>query len=67
MNLKSVIKQLAAECVAAGSIPHWARLNGFSASYVRYVLNGDQLPAEKILGVLGFEKVIDYRKKGNAK
>lgn len=40
----------------------FARENGLSATYVNEVIGGSREPGEKILKVLGLEKVITYRK-----
>lgn len=40
----------------------FARENGLSPSYVNEVIGGSREPGEKVLKVLGLEKVVSYRK-----
>lgn len=62
MTVEKVRGLLALKVASSGGAAAFARLNSLSPSYVGDVLYERREPGEKILKVLGLEKVITYRK-----
>lgn len=62
MTTTDVLRQLRIACDKAGSARGWAIQNKVSAPYVSDVLRGRREPGDAILGPLGLERVISYRR-----
>lgn len=41
----------------------YARKNGLSPSYINEIIKGTREPGDKVLKVLGLERVVTYRRK----
>lgn len=67
MNEQEVIERLRAAVEAAGGLRSFGRAHDFSAAYISDVLRGQRKPADRILSVLGLERVVTscvaYREK----
>ena len=57
-----VLADLRKACASAGSQIAWCEANEFSPAYVSDVLNGKRDLGGRVLGALGFERVVLYRK-----
>jgi len=57
------VAELRAACAASGSQKAWAAQAGVSQAYVNDVIRGRREPGDSILGPLGIERVITYRRK----
>jgi DNA-binding transcriptional regulator YdaS (Cro superfamily) len=60
------IAELSRAVQAAGSQRRWAAQNGLSAPYVSDVLAGRRDPGAAVLSALGLERVVSYRRIGQA-
>ena len=58
-----VLHELRKACEAAGSQIAWANEHNVSAAYLSDVLNKRRDPSGTLLGALGYERVILYRKR----
>lgn len=67
MTIDQVRLLLEAQCRKAGSQTAWAAANGISLSHVSNVINGRDLPGDKVLDALGLERLPTmYRRKPHA-
>lgn len=64
LTLEQLKTELRRQCDALeGGQSTFARRGGISRVYVTAVLSGKQLPGPKLLGAMGYEKVVLYRRK----
>lgn len=62
MDLDDVLAALRASILEAGTAKAWATAHGVVPSYVSDILHGNREPGPSILGPLGLEKVVTYRR-----
>jgi hypothetical protein len=61
---RSDLKRILWEAIGPdGTQKKWAASNGFSATFVRAVINGRQTPSPRFLAALGLERVEAYKQK----
>ena len=60
------IEHVAAESAKIGSAKKAAKAWGMSQQYLCAILTGGRTPGPKVLRALGYEVVVDYRKKRTA-
>ena len=58
MKNPDVLAELAAQIAAAGSQTKFAKLKGFSQSYIADVVATKRPPSERLLAALGFARAI---------
>jgi hypothetical protein len=65
MTETALLAVLRAECGRAGSQRAWAARHGLAESYIADLLKGRRSLGPKVLGVLGYERAVLYRRKGS--
>lgn len=63
MNAQEIMAILHKACEEAGSQAAWAKAHGISPSHVSDVLRGRRELAGKLLDILGFDRIVCYKKK----
>lgn len=63
LDAEAVRSMLAAAIGAAGSQKAFAQQHGLSGAYLSEVVRGTRDPGPAVLGALGMEKVIGYRRR----
>ena len=66
MTQREFVEYVACQAKAIGSVNSASRIWGMSQAYLNAVVNHTRKPGPKVLRALGYEVVVDYRKKRTA-
>ena len=65
---EAALRELLREaCAKVGSQQAWAKRHDLSGSYVTDVLRGRRGPGQGLLDAMGYERIVGYRKKADAR
>jgi hypothetical protein len=60
---KEVLAALRAACIGQGGLRRFCKQHGFSESFVCTVRSGQEKPTDRLIDVLGWEKIVSWSKR----